>query len=160
MRAAKALSAPMSNPPDSSSCPPFGATLSIKISRSSAQSSVSSVAGALPSLHMEVKTESADSVSPFTTASSSSSVRRFPARPIAESTLSLVISALPEHWSSRESPSRREPSARRESSSAALGSSLSPSCCATYSSLAATVSGLMRRKLWRWQRESIVAGTF
>ena len=52
------------------------------------------------------------------------------------------------------------PSARRAISSAASWLSLNCSCFAIYSRYSAISGVSMRRKLWRWQRDRMVAGTF
>ena len=145
--------------PESSPSPALGATVSIRQSRSRVLSSPSSVAGSFPSPQSSVKSPIAASVLRLTVQSRSCAVRRLPVSPIAEYTASASMTSAPEHWSRSESASRIPPSASPAISSAALRSSLRPSHFATCSRWSAMTPASSRLKLWRWQRESIVAGT-
>ena len=84
-----------------------------------------------------------------------------PASPSVSSTLRPSTTApAARHWSSRLSASRRAPLAMRASRSAPSGVRSMASAFATFSSCCSISWGRMRLKLNRWQRESMVAGTF
>ena len=82
-----------------------------------------------------------------------------PVEPVASRTVFSSIMSRPEHWSSRLSASRMPPSASRARSSAAPSVRFMLSLPATNLRRLAMTSASSRRKLKRWQRETIVAGT-
>ena len=110
---------------------PRGATACMSRSRWSMLSSSSRAAGSFPSCQRLRNCSSVFAVSPSAMLCSSRAVRRLPARPMAEMTASVVITSLPEHWSSSVSASRMPPSAMRASNAAASGCRSRRSCCAT-----------------------------
>ena len=117
-------------------------------------------AGSFPSCQSPAKIPSAAALSRFMTASSREVIRSPPAAPVASRTAASSIRSRPEHWSSRLSASRMPPSASRASSLAAPSVRAMFSRPATYLSRLVMTSASSRRKLKRWQRERIVAGTF